>query len=593
MKKFVLLLLAVCMCLSVGVMITSCSDKNNETVSSSEDSYNSADGDNDREQGNSSAGEVDEKVPDIPPSDGLEFTLSDDEMSYIVTGTGICIDTDVVIPSTYNNLPVTEIGYGAFKEFTAMTSVVIPDSVLKIGNRAFRECSNLTSVFLGNSVASIGSRAFDGCYQLESINIPASVKSIDDSAFNKCGRLIYNEYEGGKYLGSTSNPYRVLISVSDRTRTTYKINENTSILYPAVFKGCPNMVTIALPNSIVFIGASAFSECSRLVSVTLGEKLETIGSHAFYYCTELKNINFPDSLKNIDNTAFYSCTKLSNVSFGKSLETIGGSAFGCCYTLESVTFPMSVKEIEKYAFDNCTSLKNVETLNPNTVIQPGFYGCPIETASVPANIISSIANENLISINVIGGDSIGEYAFHCGFDWCENLRKVTIAESVTTIARNAFQGCINLTSITVDEKNENYKSVDGNLYTKDGKTLIRYAIGKTDTNFSIPTGVTAIAAEAFYNGKNLINVEIANTVLSIGDNAFQKCSNVESVIIGKSVTEIGSEAFRWCESLTTFTFNGTINEWRCITKGKYWRNTNNYYYIPAEYVICSDSVIDL
>lgn len=593
MKKFVSLLLAVCMCLSVGVMLTSCSDENNGTVSSSEGFYNSADGDNDSEQGDSSAGEVDEKAPDIPPSDGLEFTLSDDEMSYIVTGTGICIDTDVVIPSTYNNLPVTEIGYGAFEEFTAMTSVVIPDSVLTIGIDAFRKCSSLASVFLGTSVVSIEDRAFYKCYKLESINIPASVKRIGVSAFDECGRLIYSDYEGGKYLGSNSNPYRVLISMSDRTRTTYTINENTSILYAAVFAECENMVTIALPNSIVFIGASAFRECPRLVSVTLGEKLETIGSSAFYYCRELKNINFPNSLKNIGNSAFYYCTKLSNVSFGTSLETIGESAFQFCYTLESITFPLAVKKIGKYAFNDCTNLKNVETLNPNTIIGAGFYKCPIETASVPADIISSVSNKNLISINVISGDNIEEYAFSCGFDWCENLRKVTIADSVTVIAKNAFQGCINLTNITVDEKNENYKSIDGNLYTKDGKTLIRYAIGKTDTNFSIPTGVTAIAAEAFYNGKNLINVEIADTVLSIGDNAFQECSNVESVIIGKSVTEIGSEAFRWCESLTTFTFNGTINEWRSITKGQYWRNMNNYYYIPAEYVICSDSVIDL
>ncbi|MBQ8429416.1 MAG: leucine-rich repeat domain-containing protein [Clostridia bacterium] len=593
MKKFVSLLLAVCTCLSVGVMITSCSDENNGTVSSSEESFNSADGGNDSEQGNSFVGEEDEKAPNIPPSDGLEFTLSDDEMSYIVTGTGICIDTDIVIPSTYNNLPVTKIGYGAFEEFTAMTSVVIPDSVLTIGTDAFRKCSSLTSVFLGASVVSIEDMAFYKCYKLESINIPASVKRIGYSAFDECGRLIYSDYEGGKYLGSNSNPYRVLISVSDRTRTTYTINENTSILYADVFAGCENMVTIALPNSIVFIGASAFRRCPRLVSVTLGEKLETIGSSAFYYCEELKNINFPNSLKNIGNSAFYYCTKLSNVSFGASLETIGESAFQFCYLLESVTFPLSVKEIGKYAFNDCTNLKNVETLNPNTIIGAGFSSCPIETASVPADIISSISNKNLISINVISGDKIEECAFSCGFGWCENLRKVTIAESVTTIARNAFQGCINLTNITVDEKNENYKSIDGNLYTKDGKTLIRYAIGKTDTNFSIPTGVTAIAAQAFYNAKNLINVEIADTVLSIGDNAFQECSNLESVIIGKSVTEIGSEAFRWCESLITFTFNGTINEWKSITKGKYWRSTNNYYYIPAEYVICSDSVIDL
>lgn len=570
MKKIVVLLLAVCMCLFVSLIITACSDKNKGTGSQSEEPYNSTEGGNDSDQGNGSTNEEDEKTPDIPPSDGLEFSLSDDGLSYIVTGTGICIDTDIVIPSTYDNLPVTEIGYGAFEDFTAMTSVVVPDSVLTIGTYAFSKCSSLTSVFLGNSVVSIEDRAFSRCYKLESINIPASIKCIGVSVFSECERLIYSCYEGGNYLGSYSNPYRVLISVSDRTRTTYTINENTSILYSAVFEGCENMVKINLPNSIVFIGNSAFSLCPRLVSVTFGEKLETIGGAAFYKCTELKDIEFPNSL-----------------------ETIGAGAFESCLTLESVTFPMSVKEIEKNAFNNCKKLKNVETLNSNTIIEAGFAGCPIETASVPANIISSIVNENLISINIISGDSIGEYAFRRVFDWCVNLREVAIAESVNTIAGNAFRGCVNLTSIIVDENNENYESIDGNLYSKDGKTLIRYAIGKTDTEFSVPTGVLTIAAEAFYNGKNLINVEIADTVLSIGDNAFQECRNIESVNIGKSVTEIGSEAFRWCESLTTFTFNGTINEWRTITKGKYWRNKTNYSCIPAEVVICVDSIVAL
>lgn len=593
MKKFVSLLLAVCMCLSVGAMITSCKDENEEPDLQKGDSNNSTEEGNDIEKENGFDSKEDEKTPDISPSDGLEFTLSDDEMSYVVTGTGICIDSDIVIPSTYNNLPVKEIGPGAFYEFTAMTSVVIPDSVLTIGGSAFRKCSSLASVFLGNSVASIGDGAFGQCSKLESINIPASVKRIGVLAFNECGRLIYNDYEGGKYLGSKSNPYRALISVSDKTRATYTINENTSILYSYVFSDCKNMVTIDLPNSIAFIGASAFSQCSRLASVTFGEKLETIESSAFYYCTALKDIKFPNSLKNIGDYAFYYCMKLSNASFGNSLETIGENAFQFCCTLESVTFPMSVEEIGKYAFNDCTKLKNVETLNSNTIIGVGFYKCPIETASVPANTISSIANENLISINVIGGDSIEEYAFSIPFGWCVNLREVTIADSVTAIAENAFQGCMNLTSITVDENNGNYKSIDGNLYSKDGKTLIRYAIGKTNTEFKIPSGVIAIAAEAFYNGKNLINVEIADTVFSIGDNAFQECRNVESVLIGKSVAEIGHEAFRWCESLKTFKFNGTMNEWRAITKGEYWRNMSNYRYIPAEAVICVDSVVIL
>ena len=42
--------------------------------------------------------------------EGLEYRLSDDGESYIVSGIGICADAHLVIPHAYNDLPVTSIG---------------------------------------------------------------------------------------------------------------------------------------------------------------------------------------------------------------------------------------------------------------------------------------------------------------------------------------------------------------------------------------------------------------------------------------------------------------------------------------------------
>ena len=65
--------------------------------------------------------------------------------------------------------------------------------------------------------------------------------------------------------------------------------------------------------------------------------------------------------------------------------------------------------------------------------------------------------------------SIGEDAFLR----CYSLTSVSIPNSVTSIGEAAFCGCDSLTSIVVDENNQYYRSIDGNLYSKDGHTLIQ------------------------------------------------------------------------------------------------------------------------
>lgn len=151
--------------------------------------------------------------------------------------------------------------------------------------------------------------------------------------------------------------------------------------------------------------------------------------------------------------------------------------------------------------------------------------------------------------------SIGDYAFYR----CTGLTSVTIGNSVTSIGDWAFNGCIGLTSITVDENNTIYKSIDGNLYTKDGKTLIQYAIGKEDTSFIIPDDVTSIGYSAFYNCSNkFTHISIPDGVESIGGFAFYSCDGLTSVTIPDSVTSIGNNAFIYCSGLTSVTIGNGV-----------------------------------
>ena len=136
---------------------------------------------------------------------------------------------------------------------------------------------------------------------------------------------------------------------------------------------------------------------------------------------------------------------------------------------------------------------------------------------------------------------------------CTNLISVFIPASVKIIKDDAFVGCTSLMTITVDENNENYKSIDGNLYNKRGEKLIRYAMGKSDTSFVIPSDVNVIGMYAFSDSVNLTDIVIGNNVTSIAEMAFAHCRGLTSIEIPSSVNSIGKSAFFDCGNLTQMT----------------------------------------
>lgn len=105
---------------------------------------------------------------------------------------------------------------------------------------------------------------------------------------------------------------------------------------------------------------------------------------------------------------------------------------------------------------------------------------------------------------------------------------VHIPESVVKISTDALYAYVAPENIFVDENNPVYKSIDGNLYSKDGESLIKYPQGKVDLSFTVPDGVTDICESAFDGCPHLKNVVISDNVRFIGANAFKWCSLEEA-----------------------------------------------------------------
>ena len=149
---------------------------------------------------------------------------------------------------------------------------------------------------------------------------------------------------------------------------------------------------------------------------------------------------------------------------------------------------------------------------------------------------------------------IGKFAFY----GCSELNSITIPKNINNIGKAAFCNCKSLENIVVSSSNSKYESINGILFNKGGKTLIKCSSGKSITSYEISNSVTSIGSYAFHCCSNLQSIEIPDSVTSIGDYSFQSCSGLQSINIPESVNSIGDYAFQSCSRNSNITIIITI-----------------------------------
>lgn len=112
------------------------------------------------------------------------------------------------------------------------------------------------------------------------------------------------------------------------------------------------------------------------------------------------------------------------------------------------------------------------------------------------NVLMKYLGKGGVVVIPDGIQEVSHFAFQS--EYCANITEVIIPSSVKEV-NFPFSHCSALERITVNEENPNYQTIDGNLYTKDGATLVIYAPASKRIKFCIPEGVTTVEAFAFSN----------------------------------------------------------------------------------------------
>lgn len=280
--------------------------------------------------------------------------------------------------------------------------------ILSIGRYAFSGCKNLKKISIPVSVEIIGLAAFSGS-GIESIHLPANLKTISSAAFSGCTNLKSVEFPAGL----------------------------TKIENMAFEKS--GLIRMELPDTVTTMGSGVFSECPNLEFVKLPRNLEVIEMSMFKKCAKLQSVVFPENVKVIGRWAFMWCDELQNFTLPESVETIGLQAFIDCESLTEVTIPANVTTIEQNSFSGCGKLRAIYVAEGNPAYQ-SVDGVLMTKDGTMVHTCPGAKEGTFVIPN--GVTTIASLAF---FD-CQNLKRLVIPATLTTINERGFDFCYNLLS---------------------------------------------------------------------------------------------------------------------------------------------------
>ena len=238
-----------------------------------------------------------------------------------------------------------------------------------------------------------------------------------------------------------------------------------------------NIKKVVIKKGVTAIADFAFKGCKKLKEIILPSTLKKIGAYAFEDCP-IKNITIPKSVKSIEPGAFAS-SSIKSITIPKTVKKLGEGVFGDCKKLESITMPGNIGVI-KYE-------------EPDDEYQPKSFV----------------------------GDS------------CKSLKKIkfTTALDINILKRVGKSG-----GFEVLANDPKYKSVNGLLYSKDGKTLLRIPHGRKKVIISDKcTTVTAgsYGYEMYFMDSAMNEIVFPKTVKKITfddtlvDSEHYECKNIK------------------------------------------------------------------
>lgn len=383
------------------------------------------------------------------------------------------------------------------------TTFHIPASVEQIGNRAFAY-TQIKALPEMPGLKRIGGEAFYGCKNLKKLTIPETVEYIGGGAFYGCSNiwsLTYNAINAECESFMESNAPLEKIVIGDKVRR----------LPRGIFSG-REFTEVALPACLERIDESAFRGCENLTTINLSDSIRYIGDDAFYGCSSLKNIHWPLRLTTIGSRAFRQ-TALETISLPEGVTSVGDGAFSTC-PAKTVYIPSTANVEDNFTYNfwqkeggNCV----ITCMSPIPHPVARHWDVGVAAIKVPAELVEQYKAQfpdiadKVMAVNQVGAmDKDSNTSFAAGISEEADLGDAVIGDVYVTVGDG-----------------DGYDSTDGSIVLNSTMTAAEVAgigslaPGKSDiaNRFNglivkVNAGDGTMVIDCKTVGKNTLNVKV-------------------------------------------------------------------------------------
>lgn len=382
------------------------------------------------------------------------------------------------------------------------------------------------------------------------------------------------------------------------TSTNLRLGDNVEYIGESAFGGLTGLISVTMDN-VTTVGNKAFSNSG--ITVLNAPKLESAGESSFAGCMSLGVVNVPEIVDLDKNSVFANCKNLKSIYFEK-LMNVYDNVFNGCTSLEKIT-------INKLINNNKTNMPaefNLPDSAPCKIYVPYrslqsygsiWSGKQVVTFDTVASyngdtyimsqnnegkyqlidFIPSKTKDSLVlpsTVTAESGNKVTLYAVKYGalVAVSGSLKNITISSTIGQLDNQAFSECSALENIYTESANLFFTSVNGVLYSKDEKMLIKYPVGRkgefnmNSSDFSYTVG---IAGNAFSGAVELTGITFPQSLLVVDSTAFSNCSKLDYVeftgikpptLMGSGIFDTGVDGFKMVIPINS---SDVVNSYLC------------------------------